>query len=499
LPGGISKVLRVKPPAAVASALKKVPASTIVKRATQVSPNLKQQVAVLRNAKAGVRTLLSAGEKAVASKARVELGAALKRAGGTRGVVQNRPQLSPKARQWVLSMARSRREAGALVEGGKIYVVEAGDNPTVITRKILNGGKPFVDENKRRADLFKANTQYAMNEDKTNFKYLPTGRRLNVPASWVTPSAPAPTPAPVVPPVTPPAAGPSLPSMPKPPMVPSVTISSEMTAEAKAILIAWSATDGRAEAGLTDYGADPKDLAPSWTERDGVMLMSFLRWARSMGAEAVIPAPTTTLTAESYAVLVLWANAHIAAQDEAAAEIAKQRAAAGLPAAQLPGVVAPKVPGVPQLPAPPASAPKPAPGNGGVAPAPIPGYTPTPAAPKPAPALPSPSPVATRSAAPVLADLSRILYTETNPELLRSASAQALVQAGSGAYSAADKQKLIEAAKALADRANALEGKAPTPALPAPTPAKPPVKAKADDGVLETLVPIGIGLAALLL
>jgi hypothetical protein len=99
----------------------------------------------------------------------------------------------------------------------------------------------------------------------------------------------------------------------------------------------------------------------------------------------------------------------------------------------------------------------------------------------------------------VLADLSRILYTETNPELLRSASAQALVQAGSGAYSAADKQKLIEAAKALADRANALEGKAPTPALPAPTPAKPPVKAKADDGVLETLVPIGIGLAALLL
>lgn len=484
LPGGVSKVLRVKPPTAVASALRKVPASIIVRKATQVSPNLKNQVSLLRNAKAGVRTLLTAGEKTVAQKARTELGAALKRAGGIRSVVQMRPALSAKARQWVISMARSRREAGALVEGGKIYVVEAGDNPTVITRKILNGGKPFADENKRRADLFKANTQYAMNADKTNFKFLPAGRRLNVPASWVTPGAPAPTPAPVVPPATPPAGAPSLPSMPKPAALPAPVMSSEMTADAKAILIAWSATDGRAEAGLTDYGADPKDLAPSWNERDGLMLMSFLRWARSMGEESVlVPAPTSTLTAESFAVLVLWANAHIAAQDATAAEIAKQRAAAGLPATQLPGATAvPKVPGVPTVPTVPALS----------APAPVPTVPSS-----PIPKSPSPTTPRTASAADVLANLSRILYTETNPALLRSAAAQALQQAGSGAYSAADKQKLLEAAKALADRANALEGKAPTPALPAP---KPPVKAKpADsDNILEAFAVAGLGLVALL-
>jgi len=74
-----------------------------------------------------------------------------------------------------------------------------------------------------------------------------------------------------------------IPSIPSTPILQIPTIGESGTdtsaiIQAKTILVAWSKTDGIAEAGLPDYGTRPEDLSTTFGSRDKFVLASFCRW-----------------------------------------------------------------------------------------------------------------------------------------------------------------------------------------------------------------------------
>jgi hypothetical protein len=76
------------------------------------------------------------------------------------------------------------------------------------------------------------------------------------------------------------------------------------------------------------------------------------------------------------------------------------------------------------------------------------------------------------SAKQILSDLNKVLYTQQDPTMLRSAADQATYYATSGKFSKSDTASLVAAATALRARADTIEGGGTTPA-PGPAPLPP--------------------------
>lgn len=62
-----------------------------------------------------------------------------------------------------------------------------------------------------------------------------------------------------------------------------------LVAWAKTTLVAWSKTDGSLQTLALNYGLDPQDLTPSWTQRDGLVLNLFSVWWNSSGKKPTVP------------------------------------------------------------------------------------------------------------------------------------------------------------------------------------------------------------------
>lgn len=95
---------------------------------------------------------------------------------------------------------------------------------------------------------------------------------------------------------------------------PTITDSASDTAsaiQAKAILVAWTKTDGIGEAGFPDYGVRPEDMSTTFGPRDVFVAASFERWSnRTQGTNL----PTDGgLTPELSNALRVWAEKRAAA------------------------------------------------------------------------------------------------------------------------------------------------------------------------------------------
>lgn len=167
-----------------------------------------------------------------------------------------------------------------LVDGGKVYVVESGDFPARIAKKLTG-------KDTRWPELIAANPQKKTKSSNIGkvFVSLFAGERLNVPKSWqVAAAAPlAPSSAPVTTlPETIISASPPKASPVSLPAAPAIDQNNQNTAailQAKAALVTWSKTDGLNEAGFTDYGVRPEDLSTSFGTRDKFVGRSFENWS----------------------------------------------------------------------------------------------------------------------------------------------------------------------------------------------------------------------------
>lgn len=183
-------------------------------------------------------------------------------------------------------------DTAGLTSDGKQYVVVAGDSPWSIAQKLSGKGVNWVQLK-------------ALNADKkpTIDKNVWTGEILNIPASWQKPSS-TPASTPVALPSQPSPVQPSGSVVVAPPAPISVAPS---ILQAKAILGAWSKTDGVNQAGVSDYGANVADLSTTMGPRDTLVLQSFQNWdnkAQSAGLSV-----NGQLDAASLLALQAWAEA----------------------------------------------------------------------------------------------------------------------------------------------------------------------------------------------
>lgn len=142
-------------------------------------------------------------------------------------------------------------ETAGLTPDRKTYVVEDGDYPAKIARALVGDAS-------RWPELVRANVPPKTRAKNGNFTSLYAGERLIVPSSWLADM------------------GADVPSGDRPSSPPADVAA---IVQAKALLVAWSKSDGRSAAGLTDYGARPEDAQPKWTSRDRFMLGSFAEWS----------------------------------------------------------------------------------------------------------------------------------------------------------------------------------------------------------------------------
>ncbi len=153
-----------------------------------------------------------------------------------------------------------------LVEDGKVYVVEPGDNPSKIAKKLTGDPNRF-----RELHSANPNKKIATSGPfKGSFAQLFAGERLIVPVSWRPKAVPGPLTT-TLPEVVIPGKAP-----------PSGQSTSALTAaiiQAKALLVTWSKTDGLGEAGPTDYGARPEDMSTTFGPRDKLVGMAFESWS----------------------------------------------------------------------------------------------------------------------------------------------------------------------------------------------------------------------------
>ena len=228
----------------------------------------------------------------------------------------------------------SRRDASGLSPDGATWTIEKGDTLSAISRKLTG------DANRWR-EFIAANPGVKRHPSWGLEVYA--GDVIAIPAAWRPESTPPPS-----------------------------QVTSAQVLASKAILKAWSVTDGQDQAGLTDYGTRPEDLSASWGPRDRLMLASFSRWRGNLPVDG-------DLTQAHAEALAAWAEA---------------RAGVPAPSLPLPSVPAPQPPQagpapVPSLPTPSLPALPPAPSAGVPAPIPsLPAPTPPPQNRQPLPESP---------------------------------------------------------------------------------------------------------------
>lgn len=227
-------------------------------------------------------------------------------------------------------------DTAGLDQLGTHYIVAKGESPWGIAQKLSGNGNNWTQLK-------------ALNTDKkpTVDKSIWTGEVLNIPASWQKPvAAAAPSP------------GPSLPSQPAPTAptaaapAPVIDVSPSIL-QAKAILVAWSKTDGVNQAGLPDYGQNVADLSTAMGPRDTLELQAFQNWDNK-SASAGLPV-SGQLDAATLTALQSWAEARAESAVPGVASSAGQSIT--LPTmvvtapGEVPGIAIPPVPaGIPALP-----------------------------------------------------------------------------------------------------------------------------------------------------
>lgn len=162
--------------------------------------------------------------------------------------------ISANATKWVrrfvplASSASLLDDTRGLIDSGRTYVVESGDYAGKIALKLTGKESNWP-------QLVRANPQKKTKDSNIGKVWvsLYPGEKLKLPDSWVKPT----------------------------PVVPSGTPAADAATviQAKTILAAWGATDGKSMAGVTGYGSQPSDLSAGWTARDGLQLKSFSQWS----------------------------------------------------------------------------------------------------------------------------------------------------------------------------------------------------------------------------
>jgi hypothetical protein len=192
------------------------------------------------------------------------------------------------------SSIRALTDTRGLSPDGLVYVVESGDSPGKIALKLTGKESNWP-------QLITANPQKPRVKSNIGnvFKTLFAGEKLKVPASWHVPVA-VPTPG-------------TAPS----PTAPSVVVSDPARAntasvlQAKALMVTWTKTDGKNEAGFPDYGLNAADLSTTYGDRDKFIAASFEGWSnRNRGTNLPLDG---LLTDDLLAELRSWAEARVAA------------------------------------------------------------------------------------------------------------------------------------------------------------------------------------------
>ena len=190
--------------------------------------------------------------------------------------------LSPRAAALVAHHVRGvsvaalsgRADTAGLESNATIYVVENGDSPWAIAKKLMNEGN-------RWRELVAANPQKKRVEsgpNKGSFATLWAGEKLKLPVSWTAKHAPV--------------------------------ITADAMAQARALLKLWSTTDGSKQAGVTDYGLKSEDLSTVWGPRDRLEMMSFANWWNNQKSAKL--AVTGDLNDANADALRRWAAEHAA-------------------------------------------------------------------------------------------------------------------------------------------------------------------------------------------
>jgi hypothetical protein len=160
----------------------------------------------------------------------------------------------------------SRYDTGGLAVDGRTYTIDANDTPGGVAEKVTGSAGRYT-------ELFAANPTKSTVQTSygRNFKYFPVGEVLKLPESWW-PTGGTPT-------------TPSTPTSTSPIPIPGAGSDDDVTAaeilKSKAILVAWSKSDGAAAGALPDYGSQPTDLLPSWVNRDRQALIAWANWRTS--------------------------------------------------------------------------------------------------------------------------------------------------------------------------------------------------------------------------
>jgi hypothetical protein len=197
---------------------------------------------------------------------------------------------SPQGKAWLRSHSgRMASEVSGLNANGT-YTVEVGDTGSSIAKHFtgnannwkLLANKHLNPKQMNRTHVLQADGTYINAVAKYGFPVY-KGDIINLPSGWLK-AAPAPMPIPVQPaPV--PSPLPGKPPAPTPPPAPNTlptlpaVPAGDLVAqgEARAMLAAWGATDGRASAAISDYGAYSELSAITWTARDQSQAASFER------------------------------------------------------------------------------------------------------------------------------------------------------------------------------------------------------------------------------
>ena len=189
--------------------------------------------------------------------------------------------LNPRAANLLAQLVRAasngalfgRTETAGLEENATVYVVENGDSPWTIAKKLTTDGN-------RWRELVKANPQKKTQASGSNaggFVTLFAGERLKLPASWSARHA--------------------------------STLTADALGQARAILKVWSESDGANEAGVNGYGDKPEDSSMVWGPRDKLMLISFLNWLNRKGASLPVSGELVDRSADA---LREWVAQHAA-------------------------------------------------------------------------------------------------------------------------------------------------------------------------------------------
>jgi hypothetical protein len=287
--------------------------------------------------------------------------------------------LRSTTRDWLLrGLPHMASEVAGLDQTGTHYTVEKGDTGEKIATKL-------VGDKKRWTELKAVNPKIMGRDPKLVQQYgfpIYVGDSVILPQSWVKVpesqviAAPATVQQPAA--VTPIAVS-----------LPAGDIAAQ--GQARTILAAWGATDGRLSAGVSDYGSPAEIGATSWTARDKLQASSFAgQWNSGGNSPQVIGGDWSDNLAKA---LNIWAERKATQVAQATPQPTATPTPAPAPIASTPsGVIIPSTGPILLPPDLATIAPIPAPAPAST-PAPAPASTPAPAPkPTPAPILSTPTP-----------------------------------------------------------------------------------------------------------